>query len=95
VPIGFITTGLIYIVIGFGLALIFYYVLRKNFIGKVWGAVIVGITGSFIGGFVDVFIEDLRFLAIMFYSVNIVTPCIAACLFLWIFHLISSAPETY
>jgi hypothetical protein len=31
----------------------------------------------------------------VFFSVNIIPPCIAACLFLWIFHLISNAPEPY
>jgi hypothetical protein len=95
VRISFITTGLIYIVIGFGLALVFHYVFRKNFIGKIWGAIFVGIAGSFVGGVIDAFVRDFRFLVLIFYSVNIIPPCIVSAAFLWIFQKISSAPEPY
>ena len=91
----FVTIGLIYIVIGFAFALLFYYLFKKKFIGKVWGAVFVGIVGSFVGGFLDVFIRNILVFTVIFYSVNIVPPCIAAVLFLWIFHKISAAPEAY
>ena len=91
----FVTTGLIYIVIGFALALFFYYVLKKKFIGKVWGAVFVGIVGSFVGGICDFFIPQIRFFTLIFYSVNIIPSCLMAALFLWVFHKISVAPEPY
>jgi uncharacterized membrane protein YeaQ/YmgE (transglycosylase-associated protein family) len=93
--INFITIGLIYIIIGFGAALIFYYIFRKKFIGKIWGAILVGIIGSFIGGFIDVFLQNIWFFTLVFYSVNVIPPCILACLFLWIFCKISNSPEEY
>ncbi|MDR1626656.1 MAG: hypothetical protein LBT33_08950 [Spirochaetia bacterium] len=95
VPVNFVTIGLIHIVIGFGLSLFFCYVLKKNFIGKVWGAALVGTAGSFTGGLANVLVQDIRFLSLVFFSVNIIPPCIVSCLFLWIFNKISSAPETY
>lgn len=94
-PVNFITIGLIYIVIGFGLSLFFYYILKKKFIGRVWGAVLVGTAGSFAGGLVNVLVQDFKFLNFAFFTVNIIPPCIVSCVFLWIFSKISSAPETY
>ncbi|MDR2589163.1 MAG: hypothetical protein LBC67_07025 [Spirochaetales bacterium] len=90
----FITIGLIYILIGFGEALIFHYVLKKRFIGGVWGAVFVGIAGSFTGGFLDIFLGKVWFSAI-FVSVNIIPPLVFSCLFLWLFYRISNSPEEY
>jgi hypothetical protein len=84
-----------YIVIGFGLSLFFCYVLKRDFIGKVWGAALVGIAGSFAGSLVNVLIQDFKFLSIVVFSVNIIPPCVVSCVFLWIFNKISSAPGTY
>jgi hypothetical protein len=93
--VNFITIGLIYLVIGFGLALFFCYILKKTFIGKIWGAALVGTAGSFTGSILSVLLQDFKFLSLEFFSVNIIPPCVISCLFLWIFNKISGAPETY
>jgi hypothetical protein len=79
--------GLTYLIIGFGMGLVYFYGFKKDFLGKVWGAAIVGIVGSFAGGLADYFLKDRWVvLANLFGSVNIFPPLGAAALFLWVFH---------
>ena len=91
--INFITIGLVYIIIGFTSALIFYYIFRWTFIGKIWGAIIVGVAASFLGGFADALIINGRFLTFVLFSVNIIPPWIISILFLYVFHRITNSPE--
>jgi len=41
----------IYFVIGIGIGAFFFYVLKKHVLGEIWGASIVGIIGSILGGY--------------------------------------------
>ena len=49
----YFNVGLTYLTIGVAAAVFFYFVLKKPVLGKFWGAIIVGLIGSFLGGLVD------------------------------------------
>jgi uncharacterized membrane protein YeaQ/YmgE (transglycosylase-associated protein family) len=92
----YFTFGLTYILIGFCVAMVYFYVFKKNFLGSLWGGVVVGIIGSFIGGLVDFYFKDfLYFLSHLFGSINLFPPLISAVLFLWIFNRMSNTPDDY
>jgi hypothetical protein len=46
----YFNVGLTYLTIGVAAAVFFYFVLKKPVLGKFWGALIVGLIGSFLGG---------------------------------------------
>jgi uncharacterized membrane protein YeaQ/YmgE (transglycosylase-associated protein family) len=78
--------GLIYFIIGFGAALMCYYVFRKDVIGHFLGALIVGLIGSFLGGAIEYFFSDIiEYLTNLNNSVNVFPPLIVSGLLLWIF----------
>ncbi len=90
----YFTIGLVYILIGFGMTLVFFYGMKKTFPGNFPGAVIIGVIGSFIGGFVDFFFGDvLAKLAHVFGTINIFPPLLAAAIFLWLFDKIGNSRE--
>jgi hypothetical protein len=83
--------GLTYAVIGFGMALLFYFVFKKEYLGHFWGALIVGLIGAFAGGvFAFVFEDLIERLSNLNDSVNIFPPIIVATLFLVFFGSIGS-----
>ena len=78
--------GLIYFIIGFGVALITYYVFRKDVIGHFVGALVVGLIGSFLGGVIQYFFSDIiKYLTNLNNSVNVFPPLITSGILLWIF----------
>ena len=78
--------GLIYFIIGFGTALICYYVFKKDVIGHFLGALIVGLIGSFLGGAVEYFFGSIiEFLTNINNSVNVFPPIIVSSILLWLF----------
>ena len=86
--------GLIYFVIGFGIALIFYFLMHKPVLGRFWGALIVALVGSFLGGFLgNVFSNLIHTLANLYNSVNIFPPIITAFILIWIFSKVSERRE--
>lgn len=90
----YFTIGLVYILIGFGATLMFFYGMKKNFPGKFLGAVVIGVVGSFIGGFIDFFFSDILVkLAHIFGTINIFPPLLTAIVFLWAFYKIGSAKD--
>jgi uncharacterized membrane protein YeaQ/YmgE (transglycosylase-associated protein family) len=86
--------GLTYLLIGLGSAILFYYVFRKHFLGNFWGALIVGLIGSFLGGIIDLFFDDvIEALSNINDSVNMFPPVITAILLLVIFSKISGGKD--
>jgi len=82
--------GLIYFIIGFGSAIMCYYIFKKDVIGHFIGALIVGLIGSFLGGVIEFYFADIiRLLTNLNNSVNIFPPLITAGFLLWIFVKIS------
>lgn len=83
--------GIIYLLIGFTAALIYHFVFRRRTIGKFWGALVVGILGSFFGAVIDYLFHDvIAFLANISDSVNIFPPIITAFLALWLLWSVSA-----
>ncbi|MDZ7793385.1 MAG: hypothetical protein U5P10_06720 [Spirochaetia bacterium] len=82
--------GLIYFIIGFGSAIMCYYIFKKDVIGHFIGALIVGLIGSFLGGVIEFYFSDIiTLLTNLNNSVNIFPPLITAGLLLWIFVKVS------
>lgn len=82
--------GLIYFIIGFGSAIMCYYIFKKDVIGHFIGALIVGLVGSFLGGVIEFYFADIiALLTNLNNSVNIFPPLITAGLLLWIFVKVS------
>jgi uncharacterized membrane protein YeaQ/YmgE (transglycosylase-associated protein family) len=71
--------ALTYVLIGFAVALVTYFVMGKRVLGRFWGALIVGLVGSFLGGLVDFLFDDIiHRLANLNNSVNIFPPILTA-----------------
>ena len=78
--------GLIYLVIGFSIALVFVFILGKKVLGKFWGALLISVVGAFLGGIVEYFFSDvIEKLSNLNNSVNIFPPIAFSFFLLWIF----------
>lgn len=55
----YLNIGLTYLVIGFAAAIIIYFVMKKTVPGNFWGALIIGLIGSFLGGTIYRLIPDI------------------------------------
>jgi membrane protein YqaA with SNARE-associated domain len=92
----YLAVGLSYIVTGLFVALLFVFVFRRQFSGHFWGAAVVAVVGSFIGGLVDFFFDDLiRMLTAINGVFNIFPPLIAASLLLTVFSYLSERKDEY
>ena len=86
--------GLIYLIVGFTVALFFYFVLKKPILGKFWGTLIVALVGSYLGGIIEFFFSDfIEKLSNINNSVNIFPPIITSFVIIWLFSLVSGKSE--
>ena len=82
--------GIIYILIGFGSALVFYYVFNKAFIGNFWGVLIVSIIGSFLGAIIEYYFENIiKALTSINGVVNVFPPLLISATVMYIYHKVS------
>lgn len=82
--------GLIYFIIGFAIALIFCFIFKRDVLGHFWGALIIALVGSFLGGVIEfIFAPVIEYLSNINNSVNIFPPIIASIFLLWIFSKVS------
>ena len=82
--------GLIYLLIGFAVALISYFAFKKKVLGKFIGALIVALVGSYLGGVLEFVLKDIiYFLSNLNNSVNIFPPLITSIILMWIFVKVS------
>jgi len=76
--------GLTYVTIGVACAVFFFFVIKKPVLGKFWGAIIVGLIGSFLGGLIDqIFSKVIQFLS-DFNSVNVFAALATSLLMIWL-----------
>jgi uncharacterized membrane protein YeaQ/YmgE (transglycosylase-associated protein family) len=86
----YFNVGLTYVAIGLACAVFYVFILRKTVLGRFWGALIVGLVGSFLGGLIDqLFANVIKFLA-DFNSVNVFASVITALVLIIIFSKVSS-----
>jgi len=82
--------GLTYLIIGFAVALFFYFILKKQIFGKFWGTLVISLVGAFLGGIIEHFFSGIiEKLANLNNSVNIFPPLITAFVVIWLFSLVS------
>jgi uncharacterized membrane protein YeaQ/YmgE (transglycosylase-associated protein family) len=86
----YFNVGLTYVAIGLACAVFYVFILRKPVLGRFWGALIVGLVGSFLGGLIDqLFSNVIKFLA-DFNSVNVFASVITALVLIIIFSKVSA-----
>ena len=86
----YFNVGLTYVAIGLACAVFYVFILRKTVLGRFWGALIVGLVGSFLGGLIDqLFANVIKFLA-DFNSVNVFASVITALVLIIIISKVSS-----
>lgn len=82
--------GLIYLIVGFAVALVSYFLFKKMVLGKFLGALIVALIGSYLGGVLEFVLNDIiYFLSNLNDSVNIFPPLITSIILMWIFTKVS------
>jgi len=82
--------GLAYLLIGFAVALVSYFVFKKMVLGNFLGALIIALIGSYLGGVMGyIFKGVIDFLSNINNSVNIFPPLITSIVLLWIFTKVS------
>jgi uncharacterized membrane protein YeaQ/YmgE (transglycosylase-associated protein family) len=87
----FINVGLTYLAIGMACAVYFAFILRKPMLGRFWGALIVGLIGSFLGGLIDQLFPEIIARLSDFNSVNIFAAVITSLLLIWILAKVSAS----
>ena len=87
----YFNVGFTYFTVGFACAVFFAFILKKPLLGRFWGALIVGLIGSFLGGVIDqVFSKVIAFLT-DFNSVNIIAATITSLIMIWFLSKVSSS----
>ncbi len=82
--------GLTYFLIGFTVALFFYFILKKPIFGKFWGTLVIALVGAYLGGIIEHYFDDIiEQLTNLNNSVNIFPPIITAFVIIWLFSLVS------
>jgi uncharacterized membrane protein YeaQ/YmgE (transglycosylase-associated protein family) len=80
----FFTVGITYVTIGVAAAVFFFFVVKKPVLGKLWGAIIVGLVGSFLGGLFDqLFSRFFQYLSDL-NSVNVFSALATSLLMIWL-----------
>lgn len=78
--------GLIYLLIAFIFSFIAFFILKSDFLGKFWGAAVIGLVGAFIGGIVGFIFDDvIEALTQINGSINIFPPICGTIIILWLF----------
>ena len=69
---------------------IFYYIMKKVFLGKIYGAIITGVIGAILGA--NFLGEPIRFINTFFnkYNVDFFSTIIGSIVVIWIFKAISA-----
>ena len=82
--------GLVYLLIGFAVALLSYFAFKKMVLGNFIGALVVALVGSYLGGVLEFVLKDvIYFLSNLNNSVNIFPPLITSIILMWIFVKVS------
>jgi len=82
--------GLIYLLVGFAVALVSYFTFKKHVLGNFIGALIVALIGSYLGGVLEFVLKDIiELLSNLNNSVNIFPPLITSILLMWVFTKVS------
>ena len=82
--------GLIYLLVGFAVAIVSYFLFKKIVLGKFLGALVVALIGSYLGGVLEFVLKDIiDFLTNLNDSVNIFPPLITSIIFMWLYTKVS------
>lgn len=76
----------LYVGVGFLASVFVYFILRKSVLGRFWAALIIGIIGSVMGGFLlDEFFRRLTDI----YNINILAALFLSCVLIWFYSIIA------
>ncbi len=80
----YFNVGLTYLTIGVAAAVFYYFIIRKPMLGKFWGALIVGLVGSFVGGLIDQLFQGVIKYLSDFNSVNVFAALGTSLFMIWL-----------
>ncbi len=80
----YFNVGLTYVTIGVAAAVFYFFILRKPMLGKFWGALVVGLIGSFVGGLVDQLFQNVIKYLSDFNSVNVFAALGTSLFLIWL-----------
>ncbi len=71
---------LLYTICGFTTAYVSVYLLKKHFLGRLWGAILIGVVGSFLGAFLSSIFLQSSMNALNIFSAFLIS---AGCLYVF------------
>jgi len=77
-------------VVGMGAGIFYYFILKKQLLGRFLGALVVGLVGSFLGGVINYFFKDILANLSDVNDVNLFAALITALILLGIFSKVST-----
>ena len=80
----YFNVGLTYVTIGVAAAVFYFFILKKPMLGKFWGALVVGLIGSFVGGLVDQLCQNIIKYLSDFNSVNVFAALGTSLFMIWL-----------
>jgi uncharacterized membrane protein YeaQ/YmgE (transglycosylase-associated protein family) len=79
----------LYIGLGFLSAIFIYFILKKSVLGRFWTALIMGIIGSVLGGFL---LDDIFKRLTDVFNINVLASLFFSCILIWFYSLIAPGP---
>lgn len=88
----YLNVALTYLTIGFAAAIFIFYVLKRPILGHFWGALIIGLIGSFLGGVIASTRAAQRLFAFLvdFNDVNVFAAAGCSLILIWTLTKLSS-----
>jgi hypothetical protein len=80
----YFNVGLTYLTIGVASAVFFFFILKKPILGKFWGALVVGLVGSFVGGLLNQLLTGVIKYLSDFNTVNVFAALGTSLFMIWL-----------
>ena len=87
----YLNVGLTYLTIGFASAIFIYYVMKRPVLGRFWGALVVGLIGSFLGGVIYQSVPAIFEFLSDFNDVNVFAAFSCSLLLIWVLSKVTSS----
>ena len=76
----------LYVVVGFLSAVFVYFILNRKVLGRFWAAIIMGIVGSVLGGFL---LDDVFKKLTDIYNVNVLAALFLSLVLIWLYSTVA------
>jgi len=76
----------LYALVGFLCAVFVYFILNRKILGRFWAAIVMGIIGSILGGFL---LDDIFKKLTDIYNVNILAALFLSFILIWLYSIVA------